>query len=231
MVALSALVLDSAGRDVEVAWAACLRRAQPDEPPTSPACLAEDTSPFLVPLGSGIAVTAVVPQVSAADLGPPDSTGGIYLPIRARVRAGADGLDAVYRLRLAQGTSRNHNPRLAGVFVLDAGGTLTPLEETSPRDVPRGQALTLRSTFTADSAETYTITGQGSPRTVTEILRVSWFATGGSFSEDTTGGDKPDTVFKADQHLPPAGSTIDVWIVGRDERGGGGFLHRRLILR
>ena len=29
-------------------------------------------------------------------------------------------------------------------------------------------------------------------------------------------------------HLPPSGTAIDLWIVGRDERGGTDYLHRTL---
>jgi hypothetical protein len=62
-------------------------------------------------------------------------------------------------------------------------------------------------------------------------LRVSWFATSGSFSESVTGEAKPDTVWHLDTHLPAPGATIDVYIVGREERGGTDFAHRAFILR
>jgi hypothetical protein len=95
---------------------------------------------------------------------------------------------------------------------------------------PRGK-VTLRAIFASGSAETYQVALPGQTRTVIELLNASWYATAGSWSEQVTGEAKPDTVWTADIHLPPVGSLIDVWVVGRDERGGTDFLHRVLVLR
>jgi hypothetical protein len=62
-------------------------------------------------------------------------------------------------------------------------------------------------------------------------LNATWYATAGSWSELITGEAKPDTVWTVDIHVPPPGSVIDVWVVGRDERGGSDFLHRAFVLR
>jgi hypothetical protein len=34
-----------------------------------------------------------------------------------------------------------------------------------------------------------------------------------------------------DRELPPSGGTVDLWVVGHDDRGGTGMLHRQLVLQ
>ncbi len=116
------------------------------------------------------------------------------------------------------------------MFVVPASGAPVPLDEASPLEVHAGDAITLQAQFTAGSAEAYQSAVAGQSATVTEILRVSWFATGGSLSEPVTGQAKPNTIWRANTHIPPSGE-IDLYAVGRDERGGTDYLHRRLILR
>jgi hypothetical protein len=228
---LKALATDTNGRSIETAWAACTLRPAPGTLDLNPDCINAETAPYLLALGSGISLSAVVPDVSPADFGPPDASGGLYLPVRARTQAGADRVDSIYPLRLSTGLPPNHNPQLTGVLIVPPTGVPIPLDEASPVEVRAGQAITLRAPFSPDSAEIYQAVGAGQSGTLREILRVSWFATGGSFSEANTGEAKPDTIWRADQFLPPTGATIDLYVVGREERGGTDFLHRSFVLR
>jgi hypothetical protein len=226
-VTLTALTVDTDGAAVDVAWSACTLPPLAAAGPINPDCFRQDTAPYLLPLGEGASISSAVPAVVPADFGPPDAGGGLYLPVRARARASGERLDAAYPLRLAQGEPPNHNPQLLGIQV--AGVESAP--GTAPIEVRAGDHVTLSAPFAPGSAEEYPLAAGGQSGTVTEILRVSWFATGGSFSEDVTGGTKLDTDWRADKHLPPTGGTVDLWAVGRDERGGVDWVHRTLVVR
>lgn len=238
---LRALVVDTDGAAVELAWAACMLGPTPaSAEPVNLDCIRSQAAPYLVPLGSGPMVQATMPDVPPTTFGLPDDTSGFYLPVRLVARAGGGQVTAVYRLRYGLGTPPNHNPALASVAFVAASPGPAPaeLDESNPPVVHAGDVLTLRATFAPGSAETYTVLNPNpndpSPtRQVTELLSVNWFATGGSLSEATTGEAKPDTKWRADKHLPtagPEGAIIDLWIVGQDERGGADFTHRTLRL-
>ena len=245
---LTALVLDTAGQPLDGHWWSCFTAAaQGSGSPTSADCLAPPPQPFLTPIGDGLSTTLVMPPVTPRDLGLPDFTGGFYLPVRAHFSAGARSIDAIYRVRLGLGLLPNHNPRLAGLFAVpeapDGGDrpVLVPLTDAYPPEVKRGGTITLRASFFEGSAEPEPI-AEGDPRMPTistkpEALRVNWYATAGSFSEEVTDEGRPDTVWKADKRLPtpdrigPDGFIVDVYMVGRDERGGTDWAHRTLRLR
>lgn len=244
---LAPLVVDTRGRPLNIDWSLCLVPPFQGEAVNSN-CLVADAGGTRRPLGSGLQFTVTMPMaVSAQTLGLPDATGGVYLPLIAQARAGSDTLIASYRLRLGTRAPANQNPMLAGVFTVvaaqdgaadagspGAGDTVTALDPAIPLVVHSGDQLTLRALFGSGSAETYQIqdprgdAGTIMPRTVTETLSLSWFATAGSLSEGTSGAGLPDEILKLDQHLPASGTAIDLWVVGRDERGGTDYLHRTL---
>jgi hypothetical protein len=166
--------------------------------------------------------------------------------VRVQVQAAQENVQAVYLLRYGLGlTPPNRNPTLAEISrVAGAPNStvppegLTPLADDSPLEVRVGEDITLRASFTSDSAETYLVPDgdprEGQLRSVTEILRVFWYATAGSMSEDVTGGDKPDTVLTLNERLPSLGAEgalVDLYVVGREERGGIATAHRTLRLR
>ena len=225
---IDTLAVDTGGATPAATWSACL------EPPlqgetVNPDCLATPPATFLQPIGSGLTITTTMPQVTAAALGEPDASGGVYLPLVAEVTApGAGAVVAVYRLRLLQAAPANTNPSIVTVYSLDGSGNMTPLDPASPTPVASGGALSLGVTFAAGSAETYTA---ADGTTATETLTTSWFATAGDFSVEKTSATQPQTVLHLDQRLPAAGASIDLWAVGRDERGGTDFAHRVLQLQ
>jgi len=235
---LTALQVDTEGRPVALAWYRCLVKPLPDRP-IADECVTGDSPSVLTAVGNGSPLEYTMPAVGPSDLGLPDSTGGVYLPLIARATAGDGGLSFGYRLRLATGGPRNQNPALASVVHdqvhpkgAGTGAPDQPFDEETPIASSAGQEVTLRAAFAAGSAETYDVVIPGSPtRTVTETLSISWFATGGSFTEDVTSPGEPDTKLRLDERVPPPGSTMDLWIVGRDERGGADFLHRTLVVQ
>jgi len=229
---LDALAFDTSGAPLATSWMACTEPALLGTGTINPDCVKQQTAPFLIPLGQGIPLTATLPMINPSIFGPPDPSGGLYLPVRLQVETADDLVSAIYRMRLAQGDAPpNHNPSLAAVLVVPPAGEPTPLDPATPLDVSAGGKVTLRATFVDGSAESYSLSSGGTQTTVTELLRVSWFATAGSFDNPVTGESKPDTVFTADGVLPPAGSPIDLYVVGRDERGGTDYTHRQLVLR
>jgi hypothetical protein len=232
--AVTAFVVGTGAETPTVAWSRCRRPPLPGEG-VSPDCVTNVEAPYLEPIGGGLTITTAMPaDVTADALGAPDASGGVYLPLVARVAAGADAVVATYRLRLfagaggASGEAANRNPAIAGVLVAGASGT-SPLDEAVPLVVHAGDRLTLTATFAAGSAEAYVSpSSPGAP--VAEVLTTSWFASAGDFSNERTSDQQPDTELRLDQRLPAPGTAIDVWAVARDERGGADWVHRVLEL-
>jgi hypothetical protein len=222
------LAVDTSGRAITMTWSECLLPPRPGEA-VNPDCITSTTASFLAPIGAGPTVSATMPQVTAAELGQPDSTGGVYLPLVAGVSTDADSLVATYRLRLAQSTTVNHNPTVSAVFVVSDAGNPT-LDEAVPLIVHAGDQITLGDSFASGSAENYMSPAAGGA-VVAETLTTSWFCTAGQLSVEKTGGQQPTTVLRLDARLPAAGAIIDLWAVGRDERGGTDYVHRTLQLQ
>jgi hypothetical protein len=83
-------------------------------------------------LGDGATMNVTMPRLTADQLGVPDSTGGVYLPVILAVSDGVETVTAVYRLRysapiqtpLGPFPPPNHNPHLEDVLIAyenDAG--------------------------------------------------------------------------------------------------------------
>jgi hypothetical protein len=206
----------------------------------------------------------------------PDSTGGYYQPVRATWVFGApDGGDltafGLVRIRcdLANASAdvvrtfndaykKNRNPTLDALAGAVSGGALQPLVaegDASPpagalAAVPAGAQVSLRATWKPDASETWPYFDPARSDLVMrgESLRVSWFATGGSFDLDTGGrgeaelwdgtGGGPQS--PPARHLdgatgapldfvenrwtaPSASGPVWLWVVLRDERGGTDF--------
>lgn len=224
---ISALAVDTAGAAPDATWNACFTAPMVGEA-VNPDCVQPAAGATLQPIGQGLSITATMPQVSADSLGAPDVTGGVYVPLIGDVRDPAGAVAAVYRWRLAGSTPANTNPVLATVYRRDASGQTVALDPATPTPVAAGDAISLGATFAAGSAQDYT---RADGAAVTEILTTSWFCTAGALSFEKTSALQPETVLHLDQRLPPAGSSIDLWAVARDERGGTDFAHRVLLLQ
>ncbi|HEX6837833.1 MAG TPA: hypothetical protein VF334_14735 [Polyangia bacterium] len=226
---LTAWVVDTLGRSVDVTWSAC---TLPSNGTANAGCT-DGSGNGLVGLGSGLVLGAVVPTVDAATLGPPDATLGVYLPIVVHARAGDDALDAVYRLRVRVASllpigctvgppygphcEPNRNP------TIDRIDPLGP--ESDPQSATIDSSWALQLHYSDDSSEEY-----GNPAPVFERLTTQWFATGGSFPDAPIGGTGVQKLV-LDRALPPSGGTIDLWAVGHDERGGTTLTHRTFVMQ
>jgi hypothetical protein len=276
---LTALAVDTMGRQVTVNWAYC-EAYLPYQQDFNTDCVTNMTASYITPFGNGNSAMMVMPTVPPNNdmgmsvLGNPDQSGGVYLPVRAIATAGSDSVTAVYHLRVNMngGMGANQNPVLSGLYKttpgagtptdggqMDGGtfsvGTeqVTAIDPGTPLVVHSGDKLTLRALFTAASAEKYTSPGRPTdggtsmPRMSTERLDTSLFSTAGTlragdptdggtsgmggFMGGFMGGSSGDSTLTLDNNLPSPGGTIDVWAVGRDNRGGTDFLHRSLTLQ
>jgi hypothetical protein len=224
---ITMLAVDTTGAAVAADWTECLLPPLPGDA-VNKDCVTSTSGSFLQPIGPGLTITATMPQVDPSSLGAPDVTGGVYLPLVARVTGASDALTAIYRLRLLQTATANTNPTIASVVGTDPSGVSAPLDENNPPTVSANGSFTFSVTFTPDSADTYT---NAAGTTTTETLTTSWFATAGTLSFEKTSDTQPETVLHLDKMLPASGSTIDIWAVARDERGGTDYTHRTLTFR
>lgn len=225
---LTAVAVNRDGSPIDVRWIACLVPAFPGQGTVSPMCYDDLPQQYLFPIGAGrtISGTFIVPPKDPRIPIFPDATGGVYLPIRMDLSTPAERLAAAYRFRYAEGgQAPNSNPTLRGIFLGD--GELTD----APFPVRAGDKLALRAAFAPGSAETYTVTrDDGTTREATEQLNVSWFATAGRFDNGST-GDGGTTELDLGRAPPAPGQTVDLWAVGRDERGGSAVVHRALAVQ
>ena len=236
------------GGQPDLQWAICLRAPPPGGGSINDDCAKNETADYLTPIGSGETVSVTMPNVPPLSLGLPDATLGVYLPVRLIARSGDQKVISFYRLRYAIGTPPNHNPVIDGMFIAsgdadggigeDAGANalvLVGLDEHAPFEVHALDKLRIRATVAPGSDETFPEI-DGDPRNmmftqVTELPRFAWYITAGELSEDITGEDKPDTVLDFEKHLPSSETTIDLYVVVNDDRGGTDWRHRTLIFR
>jgi len=234
---LTVTAVDTTGATPEALWQRCVLPPLPGQA-INPDCITNSVGPDFEELGTGLSINFTMPDTPDSALGSPDSTGGIYVPLIARVTSAAQMVVSDYRLRLAQaGQPPNQNPTIASVFVGSDGadgGAVMPLEPdpAPPLVVHAGQRLALGVTFAPGSAETYTVNIAGAPpRTATETLTTSWFTTAGDLNNKKTSDTQPTTILQLDKRLPSSGARIDIYAVSRDERGGTDVAHRSLELQ
>ena len=225
---VAALVVDTYGGTPAASWSQCNLPPLPGQT-VNTACVDGSAGADLQPIGDGLTIPFVMPQVTAASLGAPDATGGVYLPLVAAVDR--EPADAHRRLSAAP---RRRRPRPTPIRPSPTSSSSTRparCRRSTPRRRRRctsGEALSLTVTFAPDSAQTYTA---ADGTVTTETLTTSWFCTAGDLSFEKTSATQPQTVLHLDQRLPSSGSQIDLYAVARDERGGTDFAHRTLLLQ
>jgi hypothetical protein len=195
-------------------------------------CLADDG---VAPLASGpSAIDAKIPENACNVFGPralgqderprdPDITGGYYQPLRVIV----GGKVAFGFERVACG------PPLAPANVIDEFSTRyhanrnPTLDPIAPPTVARGARIVLRASWPVDAPETFAVYDLATKTLVDhrESMRVSWFATAGTFDADRTGRDETETELFTENGwtAPAAPQTVWFYVVLRDPRGGIAF--------
>jgi hypothetical protein len=180
------------------------------------------------------AIDAKIPENACNVFGPrtlgqderprdPDITGGYYQPLRVIV----DGEVGFGFERIACG------PPLAPANVIDQFSTRyhanrnPSLEPIAPPTVARGARVVLRASWPADAPETFAVYDLATKTLVDhrESMRVSWFATAGTFDADRTGRDETETELFTENGwtAPAAPQTVWFYVVLRDPRGGTAF--------
>ena len=230
-VTLTAWSVDTHGHSIDVSWSACFLPSNG----TANAGCTDGSGNGLVALGSGATSSFVVPPLDADTLGPTDATAGVYLPIVIHASAPDASADAIYRLRIRisappgctllppydPGCAPNHNPSIDRIDPL--------LDEGTPNVTHEGISWAMIARYSADSAEEYEIPSTTQP-IVFDRLTTQWFATAGTFPNQPVGGTAVQKL-TMDRALPPSGGTIDLWVVGHDDRGGTTMAHRIFILQ
>ena len=184
--------------------------------------------------------TPPAPQPGQPQLRPHDAdvTGGYYQPIRALAQL--DGAQLAPAIGLTRITCdlpdvsidialdfharyrANQNPTLVDVVALGADRAAHAMTEP----VPAHTAVTLRASWTADSAESYPVFDRQLRALVDhrEAIRVSWFVSDGALAADRTGrGEAEPEMFADDVWTTPDAGPAYLWVVVRDSRGGVAF--------
>jgi hypothetical protein len=176
-----------------------------------------------------------------------DTTGGYYQPIRATWTT--DSGDPLLSFALERVLCRlanapvdvagqyasdylpNNNPQLADL-VLDPAGIAAPIFTAGqttpppPGSVGAGQTVLLQADWSPSSAETFLVWDVVSLSLVMqqESLRLSWYATAGSFEHDATGrsdtGSDTEPFTQNSWTAPTTAGPVHLWTVLRDDRGG-----------
>ncbi|HWA74152.1 MAG TPA: hypothetical protein VG937_17535 [Polyangiaceae bacterium] len=192
----------------------------------------------------------------------PDATGGYYEPVTARVASARDLAVGAIRLRcplpeVTQAQSiefatryhANKNPELSRLELLRDGEPeeLEP-EAASPEPTavlaPR-ERITLRANWSECGSEPAATGCTGAENYVwfdpdarliaerRESIRISWFATAGTFQSERSGRDESELEPDSDNDwtAPDVAGPVRLWVVIRDARGGQSFQSYRLEVR
>jgi len=244
-VTYTAVVASPAGpvEGAPIAWALCATPKLLTENGTvSPECVRDGVRPVADPPPVGPVVTATTLADACALFGPdappgdfrprdPDATGGYYQPLRAswgsrtafvreRISCNLANASADVTLEFNHRYVANRNPRLGPLSARVAG------EPRALDRLPAGRDVELTVTWPAEDAESYVAldpaTQSIAPRR--EAMRVSWYATAGSFESDRTGRTDAEldtfTNNVWSNGPAPASGPVHVWLVLRDSRGG-----------
>ena len=133
------------------------------------------------------------------------------------------------------GYQPNLNPALAQLTLTPGAGgasvALAPIVTDAPVppaiSVAPGQRVVLEGAWTSESVETFPAYDLASVTLIPhrEALRISWFATAGTFDHDVTGRGEDDAALSVSNGwlAPSAPGMVYLWLVLRDSRGGVDF--------
>jgi hypothetical protein len=207
----------------------------------SNACLGADA---LLPAGSGESVTTTTPRNGCSLFGPdtptgnfrprdPDVTGGFYQPVRLELTGGATAFELARIHCDLPNAPADQAAQFAAMYHLNQNPTLSPVTATiggaaaDLSHVPPSSRVTFTASWPAAAAETFAWydTSAAIVSTQREAMKVSWYATAGSFDTESTGRAADDMASdSANAWTAPATSgLVEAWIVLRDSRGGFDF--------
>jgi hypothetical protein len=124
----------------------------------------------------------------------------------------------------------NQNPVIASLTLQQPGSDPVEVPSVSaggaPFSLASGQTVSLAASWPADSVESYPAWDVLTHTLLNhnEAMRVSWYATAGTFEHDVTGRSEFETETFADNTWTPgAPGPVHLWIVLHDSRGGTDF--------
>jgi hypothetical protein len=181
----------------------------------------------------------------------PDRTGGFYQPVRllvggaafvtyqSRIRCAVAGTTLEQANELTRRSSINANPVILALEEVTPEG-LKPIAPDAPHAVVSGAAARLRVSWPScpdaavcGGAERYVLFDPVE-RVVAErreAMRVSWFATAGTFENERTAVEPGEETPSASENVWQAGTMpgeVRLWVVLRDDRGGTSWQRYRL---
>ncbi|WP_394822522.1 hypothetical protein [Pendulispora albinea] len=225
----------------DVRWDVCATpKLLTENGAVSPECLRDGVRPLAEPPPVGTTATGAILSDACALFGPdappgsfrprdPDSTGGYYQPVRATWRSATAFARARVSCNLANAPAdvtlefnrryvANENPRL-GTLTARVDGELRPLDR-----LPAGRGIELAVGWEPRDAESYVALDPTTKSVVVrrEAMRVSWYATAGSFETDRTGRAEGelDTFTNNVWFSGTEPGLARLWVVLRDSRGG-----------
>jgi len=125
----------------------------------------------------------------------------------------------------------NNNPVLNPLTCQVAGSDAVPLSRVeaggAPKEIPAGQAVSLVASWPVESVENFPAWDVLKQDLLyhNEAMRVSWYATAGSFEHDVTGRSESESeTSTSNTWTPPDGpGPVHLWVVLHDSRGGTDF--------
>lgn len=219
-------------------WAFCASpKPLTENNSVSASCLGEAVRPIE---GAGLSVVTTTPGDACALFGPdtppgdfrprdPDDTGGFYQPIRfsalgrtafglGRITCNLPNAPLDVAVELAARYVPNRNPK-----ALPLRATLDG-ENIALSALPAGRAVRFELEWSPEDTERFVAFDPKRQTLVLrrEAMRVSWYATAGTFESDVTGRAEEDegTVASNVWTAPDEPGKVFLWIVLRDSRGG-----------
>ena len=226
-------------------FTAPITAANPDDPTTTGACsmfgpLRSPLDPNARPRDPDVTGGFYQP-VRAALPGPEGSLIRAFVLERIQCRLANAPIDIAVQFNNPydaasnpNGYSSNSNPVLAQLTLAVAGGSpsvfpaiVAGLPAPVAPVVAAGAQVTFEASWDAEVAETFPVYDIRSVALTPqrEALRVSWFATGGTFDHDVTGRaeDDPGLTTSNGWTAPISAGRVHLWLVLRDSRGGVAF--------
>jgi hypothetical protein len=147
-----------------------------------------------------------------------------------RIYCGLANAPGLVVIQYTQEYKLNQNPAIALLTLQEPGSDPVEVPPSSPGSTPfpvaSGKTVTLTANWPADSVENYpawdvlthTLANHN------EAMRVSWYATAGSFEHDITGRSEFESeTFAQNTWTPGAPGLVHLWVVLHDSRGGTDF--------
>jgi hypothetical protein len=195
-----------------------------DQPPIRPRD-PDVTGGYYLPVRLSLSVPEELRRVGMAT---EDSIVGFQLQ---RIYCGLANAPGEFITKYGKEYTLNQNPVIASLMLQEPGSDPVEVPPVSaggaPFPVASGQTVSLTASWPADSVESYPaldVLTQTLPNHY-EAMRVSWYATAGSFEHDITGRSEFEntTTFADNTWTPGAPGLVHLWVVLHDSRGGTDF--------